>query len=736
MYYTTKHIRSVATILLATLAYPIGLLAQFDLEAEPWRKSIYVRNATHLNTEKTEYAPTYYQDGLVFISDQKRHGPIDKHTGERYMEIYYAPLDANGDPQKPREFSYQLNSRYHEGASAFDELGERIYFTRTNQKGGFLIGNKKGNTINKIYQADAGKLDWENVQELAFNNDNFHCMHPTLSPSGDRLYFVSDMPGEGAQGSTDIYFVEWDGDRWGRPQNLGANINTPAREAFPFIHDSGVLFFASQGHNGVGGYDIFMVNLGDEEAEREVINLGKPFNSVKDDVGFIMSRDGTSGFFASNREGGEGRDDIYSFQAVEGIKSMRKTFKLNTTLEITDADSDRAVVGASARVFEYKNGKLEEDIYDYTFTPKPNGTGWDQVKSLKEDRKIRKAKESTDQYGEAVFELEAEKEYLILLTKSGYDPVELTYSTIGKLEPERVRAEMHVHSCFDLVGIVRSSEYKSLSFAAVTITNECTKESRTITSNVAGQFIYCLEAGCKFTILAERPGFTPKMTSISTEKLRGNRTLNVEMQLKAVSSEVVEPPLVDIAEEDEPRNISEDFIPELEKEIIARTDLDEKSTTVAVNEGRRVSPKSNSAILKTGSTIILENIYYESGEHAVAQDAARELDELIRIMKGYPMMEIRMIAYTDVKGTYENNLKLSDRRVNAVKRYLIERGIAARRINAVGLGETKIRNHCATGVKCTDREHAYNRRTEVTITNLERTKGGLEQADVLKARRP
>ncbi len=724
-----RSLKHVLSLLLLT--FTLSAYAQFDMEAEPWRKGINVRNAVDINSPNSEFSPTYYQDGIVFASDQKQHGPIDKHTGERYLELYYAPLDMNGDPLKPKEFSIRLNSRLHEAATTFNNAQDRIIFTRNSQKAGKALANKKHIVQMRLYEAAMGKLDWENVEELEFNGENFSCMHPTLSPSGDKLYFASDMPGEGARGDMDIYVVEWEDGRWGRPRNLGPKVNTPAKEAFPFIHDSGVLFFASQGHNGVGGFDIYMLNLGDEE--EEVVNLGKPFNTVKDDFGFILSRDGLSGFFSSDRSGGMGRDDIYRFDAPEGIKSMRKTFKLNSIVEVTDMDSDKPILSASVRVLEYVNGELEEDIYDYTFTPKPNSGGWNQDKTLKEQSEIRKDKKSTNHYGEVAHEFVAEKEYLLLLTKPGYQPVEFPYSTIGKLEPERIRIKMQEQNCFDLLGTVRTQDYASLAFSSITITNECTGEERTITSNVSGKFIYCLEPGCKFKIVSNLEGYLPSETSISTVKIRGSRSLNVEMQMKLDPDYYIEEEVIASAPQPIDRmsnsggrendgGISENYSED--------TGEFTNSEAAVGSEGTYFDEP-----IEEGNVIILENIYYELGAHRVADDAARELDELARIMLYYPSMTIRMVAYTDVQGKYTDNLDLSDRRASAAKRYLLEQGIDARRIDAIGLGESSPRNHCKNGIKCTDKQHAYNRRTEVHIRKVDKSVE-FRRRDILQSRRP
>src|SRR5690606_30884883 len=145
------------------------------------------------------------------------------------------------------------------------------------------------------------------------------CMHPSLSPDGMKLFFSSNMPG--GYGGRDIYMSEKQGDTWSKPVNLGPEINSEKDEAFPFFHESGVLFFASEGHSGYGGLDLFMLDLS-TRTWGKVINLGKPFNTPQDDFGMIVNTEGTSGYFSSNRDGGMGKDDIYFFDANGGLQGL------------------------------------------------------------------------------------------------------------------------------------------------------------------------------------------------------------------------------------------------------------------------------------------------------------------------------------------------------------------------------------------------------------------------------
>ena len=191
--------------------------------------------------------------------------------------------------------------------------------------------------------------------ELPFNNDDYSVAHPTLSSDGKTLYFSSDMPG--SLGASDIFKVSINADgSFGEPENLGPQVNTESRETFPYVLDD-VLYFSSDGHPGLGGLDVFAVKL--DGSSNEVINLGKPLNSMQDDFSFIVNVKG-KGYFASNREGGQGSDDIYGFVETEPLK-----FECISKLAGVTKTKDSGEILADARIlFMDGNTIVSETVSD------------------------------------------------------------------------------------------------------------------------------------------------------------------------------------------------------------------------------------------------------------------------------------------------------------------------------------------------------------------------------------
>ena len=191
-----------------------------------------------------------------------------------------------------------------------------MYFSRNNYYDAKKINDEKGVMHVGIYSADLIDGKWENVKPSNLNNPNYIVYHPSLSEDGKKLYFSSDMPG--GIGGTDIYMCDvLEDGTLGKPINLGNIINTEGNEAFPFIYNQeDVLYFSSDGHVGLGLMDVFASVKDENNKIVNVINLGEPINSKKDDFAYFLSKDGFKGFISSNRKGGEGGDDIYAFTRI------------------------------------------------------------------------------------------------------------------------------------------------------------------------------------------------------------------------------------------------------------------------------------------------------------------------------------------------------------------------------------------------------------------------------------
>ena len=301
------------------------------------------------NSVESEFAPTYYKEAIVFASDRGNTIGIQRKfswNNKNYLNLY----TANGDDAS--KFEKGVNSKYHEGAASFSADGNTIFFTRNNFVKGKFGRSKDGVNKLKIYSATKNGSSWGNEQEFTHNSSEYSTGDPFLSADGNTLYFISDMPD--GFGGTDIYKCTKNGDTWGAPENLGHKINSEGDERTPFIDEEGNLYFASEGHFGLGGLDIYKAE-GSNGSFSEVINMGYPINSTLDDFGFIIKIKSREGYLASNRADGTGRDDIYSFTIKEDPK-VACAGKVYAMTEGQPSSSKQGLNEAQIVVYNKTNG--------------------------------------------------------------------------------------------------------------------------------------------------------------------------------------------------------------------------------------------------------------------------------------------------------------------------------------------------------------------------------------------
>jgi outer membrane protein OmpA-like peptidoglycan-associated protein/tetratricopeptide (TPR) repeat protein len=274
-----------------------------------------------INSRYSDYGSSFFDNKLVFASARDTGGIAKakfKWTNRSFTNLYAVELKADGSVGTPERFERKINSKFNESTPVFTKDGTTMYFTRNN----FLNGSKgkddKRITLLKLYKASYIDGEWTNIIELPFNSNQYSVAHPALSVDEKKLYFVSDMPG--TLGQSDLFSVTINsGGSFGTPENLGTSINTEGRETFPFISGDNELYFASDGRPGLGGLDVFVSTIKSDSTFGEVQNIGAPINTKQDDFAFLLDSKNRTGFFSSNRDGGNGYDDIYRFSETRKL---------------------------------------------------------------------------------------------------------------------------------------------------------------------------------------------------------------------------------------------------------------------------------------------------------------------------------------------------------------------------------------------------------------------------------
>ena len=301
-----------------------------------------------INSEYSDYGSAFSGKKLVFASSRDTGGVskrVFKWTNQSFTNLYASELSSSGNFEAPKPFGNRMNSKFHESTPVFAKDGKTVYFTRNN----FLDGKKgkddKKITLLKLYKATLENDSWGNVTELPFNSNQYSVAHPMLSPDNKTLYFASDMPGTSGQSDLFKTAINDDGS-FGTIENLGTTINTEGRETFPFISDENELYFASDGHPGLGGLDVFVSKIEQDGSFKEVQNVGAPVNGPQDDFAFLIDSKTRNGFFTSNRTGGKGFDDIYKFAETRKLVCKQELAGI-----ITDSGTGLVLSNVKASLF-------------------------------------------------------------------------------------------------------------------------------------------------------------------------------------------------------------------------------------------------------------------------------------------------------------------------------------------------------------------------------------------------
>ncbi len=349
---------------------PSNLLAINGIQgcelAPGWKKNptrYEVRRMDKFNSRRGEFSPMLAgdkYDQLYFASSRSKDkdAKVSAITGQNNNNLFLVKQDEKGAWLAPVELEDEVNTEYDEGTPSFSPDGNTMYYT-------YCAQDPEGPRTAEIYISTRSSAKWGKGTRATIVKDSVTALgHPSISPDGKYLYFVSDVVG--GFGGKDIFRARVAGNDFGPMENLGEEINTPGDEMFPYVRDSVTLYFASNGHPGMGGLDLFKATQ-DSTGKWNVENLGAPINSMADDFGITFAGKEERGFFCSNRNDARGYDHIYSFELptitifIEGIVNDVDEYPIeDATVRIVGKD------GLNVKVPVKKDGtyrvELERDI--------------------------------------------------------------------------------------------------------------------------------------------------------------------------------------------------------------------------------------------------------------------------------------------------------------------------------------------------------------------------------------
>jgi outer membrane protein OmpA-like peptidoglycan-associated protein len=417
-------------------------------------------NNLSINTAFADFGgyPSVDSKSSYFVSSRRKRVAVQNEwswDSKRFLDLYKANVETDKQLSNAELITKRVNTRFHEGPLCFSPDNKTVFFTRNNISKGKNRRDQKGIQNLKLFKStiDAeGK--WLNEEVLNFNSTEYSVGHPSISTDGKTLYFASDMPG--GFGGADIYKVNLNPDgTYGKPVNMGKEINTEGQEMFPWISSDGNLFFSSNGHVGLGGLDVFVMLADKNGAFGKMMNVGKPLNSQNDDFAFTMNPDNKTGYFSSNREGGKGDDDIYSY-------TLLKPFKTTLSVQgiITDLRTKEILPGATVNLTDDK-GKIIQTV-------------------------------TADQKGTYSFDVEPELNYKVEASKDTYFDNSGSFTTIN-LDPtlEVITKDLNLEKDPGLSLYALITDKKSglpLEGVILTLIDNMTGEKTTYTTGASGDF--------------------------------------------------------------------------------------------------------------------------------------------------------------------------------------------------------------------------------------------------------
>ncbi|MGB3778733.1 MAG: carboxypeptidase regulatory-like domain-containing protein [Tunicatimonas sp.] len=408
-------------------------------------------NEVAFNSAESDFSPTFYGDQLVFASAREGKGNF-AWDHSNYLDLYRV----SPDDDTVEKLEAGVNGKYHEGSATFYDNNTKVIFTRSNYQKNKLGKSREGVNTLELFYSEKTDDTWSAPERLPFNSAEFSTGHPTISRD-TTLYFASDRPG--GFGGTDLYRCARQNGKWGEPVNLGKNINTEGNEMFPFLFDDEQLYFASNGHEGLGGLDVFGIDIS-KSTDGTITNLGSPINTPADDFGLIVKPDGQHGYFTSNREGGAGNDDIYTFAS---LKPLLDQFTVRGI--ITDQKNGTPLFAARVTLLD-ETGKV--------ITALP-----------------------TDNQGNYSFVVEPDKQYQIKVESEDYFDKETSVATVAAKEQTTWQADMALLKDygFSLFGqITENQSAEPISGVLVSLIDNMTgKTVLETTTDAGGSFRYGME---------------------------------------------------------------------------------------------------------------------------------------------------------------------------------------------------------------------------------------------------
>lgn len=622
-----------------------------------------------VNSKYSDYAPLIMADESMLMFTSKRPESTGGAIGEdgQYLEdIYFIQKDEKNKWSPPKNIGFPINTNDNDATVALSVDGEKLFLYR-GEKGEILVSDNNG-------------INWNTPKKLGKNiNSGNSETSASLSSDGKTLYFVSSRPG--GYGGKDIYKSEMmENGEWGAAVNLGATINTSYDEESPFIHpDNKTLYFSSQGHNSMGGFDIFKARLEDSHWT-DPENMGFPINTPADEIHFVLSARGGKGYYASNRSGGFGAEDLYmvTFQKpnipltmIRGSIITDGKKKLNVKIKIIDKETNNEV--------------------KYVYNPNPE-TG--KYLMIFPPGKNYQMLVDAEGYSSFVFNLYIPNQtYFYELYQTMYLK---SIAPFDKPIGQGVSIENSFYNLRDSVkDNVENKGHDSLLLSLIDKIIETTDSVK----------LKKLE-----NLYTDKKDYTP-LTTLVDQIIETTDSVALKNIKKITSQGFIEKADQNIffygdkkTSGLEPLIIGNDTI------YLIPPSLSSESDNLIVNENISVKEKVDEVTFKT---VLSRSIPFDFNIAAIPKQFKDTIYKIAALLNKYPNLKVEIIGYTDNRGSGEYNQRLSEQRAGEVAEFLNENGVQKMQILFYGKGQSEPlqTNETLLGRKA-------NRRVEIRINEI------------------
>lgn len=663
---------------------------QFEVSRLPSLSTPY-SDVMNYATRKQIVISSQGKSGDFGKSKKKKEGDYDYYIGKK--DGFKAVTDMS-------KVKGKANSSYNDVGAIHVPGSDSVLFSKSVKYKSEASGEKQSSF--RIFLAKVvDESKWKKPVELPFNGDiSWSNFQPALHPEKTGVIFASDRPG--GYGGIDLYEVSWTDGEWGEPQNLGPEVNTPKDEVFPSYDDLGNLYFASNGHGGMGGFDLFaMHRLNGQFHNLE--NLGGDINSQGDDIAMHWAPGQPMGYFSSNRED-PSNSDIYYFKRLPLLHGF-----VRDSLNYKPLDS---VIISRISDNSQTDRKLTNTDGDFNYICEPN------------------------------------RKYLLMIQKKGYKSRRLRISTkkLEQAEDIDISLSLNRDRVYSLTGLVADAfSGRGIDGVVIKVDNDLSFPEENFVSEIDGSYEINLMSGATYSVIYQKRGFVPIVLNLTLEDINEYKNDTMDVTMRRGDFMLVKGSIFD--REDVKEGLDGASVHLIDNNtqaavdsfrvgrdgeffmalpwgdtlmdysiIAAREGYMSSSINLMRKDSDNVDVQFTMIEPEYGPDKVVVTVFHGYNQSDLPLISKKQLNEIVFFLKENPYAKAEVVSHTDSRGNRLYNLALSKERAEAVVDYICaRRGISKDRFIIRGLGEEYPLNGCVDGVECTEEQHSQNRRTEIKL---------------------